>query len=96
MYLIEVLSTYSVSSIDAIYSTKNDLMLSFYVLPLQIREADIIDQFCLERTTESVYYFDRIQLLEVGETTKKGNSKIVLYRKRGLQLDKEDYREEFS
>jgi len=60
---------------------------------VEVSEGDIIDQFSLENTTDSVYNFNRIQLLEIAEnTTKKGNLKVKLYKKKNLSIDKEDYR----
>jgi len=60
---------------------------------VEVSEGDIIDQFSLENTTDTVYNFNRIQLLEIAEnTTKKGNLKVKLYKKKNLSIDKEDYR----
>ena len=71
--------------------------LEFLCFFLQVSEGDIIDQFSLERTSETVYNFNRIQLLEILETTtKKGNLKIKLYKKKNISIDKEDYRVEFN
>jgi len=63
---------------------------------IEVVEGDKIDQFSLEKTTDSVYCFDRIQLLEVGEKTKKGNLHLTLYKKKDLFIDKEDYHTEFQ
>ncbi|XP_066910439.1 mitochondrial transcription rescue factor 1-like [Clytia hemisphaerica] len=64
---------------------------------VEVSEGDIIDQFSLENTTDSVYNLNRIQLLEIAEnTTKKGNLRVKLYKKKNLSIDKEDYRFEFN
>lgn len=62
---------------------------------VEVNEGDIIDQFSLEKTTEFVYNLDRLELLEIGDLTKKGNQKVTLRKTRNFTIDKEDYRESF-
>lgn len=64
---------------------------------IEVEEGDKIDQFSLDKTTETVYCFDRIQLLEIGgEKTKKGNLNLTLYKRKNVFIDKDDYQTEFD
>lgn len=60
-------------------------------LSFQVKESDVIDRISLEKSTESTYTLGRVNLVEVGETTKKGNFKVVLDRTKLLEITKTEY-----
>jgi len=63
---------------------------------IEIKSGDIVDKFIIEQTTESHFTVGRVKLVEIGETTKKGNYKIELERTKLLSIAKIEYTDSLS
>ena len=58
-----------------------------------MHEGDIVDKISVERTTVEEYTIGRVKVLEIGETTKKGNYKVKLLRAKVIVIPKAQYKQ---
>ena len=70
------------------------IMIFFHgriLLCLQVKEGDIVDRVVADKINAEHFTLGRVRLLEILETTKKGNYKVKLRRTRTLVVPKLQY-----
>jgi len=56
-----------------------------------VKEGDILDVLADEQVSTEELIFSRLKLVEIGETTKKGNIKVLFHRNKVLKVAKSEY-----